>query len=177
MAPVPPARRDGVEGQHQPLSHCRRLIIPEPKKRPKSSYIRFAADLPNECWQADFTHYRLTRANGAPGVTPGADVEILSWLDDCSRYALSVTAHPRISGPIVLSSFRETVAQHGIPASTLTDNGMVFTTRLAGGRGGRNAFEHELRRLHVAQKNSRPGHPTTCGKVCEDLDRRCTGPV
>jgi transposase InsO family protein len=141
------------------------LIIPEPKKRPKSSYIRFAADLPNECWQADFTHYRLTRANGAPGVTPGADVEILSWLDDCSRYALSVTAHPRISGPIVLSSFRETVAQHGIPASTLTDNGMVFTTRLAGGRGGRNAFEAELRRLHVAQKNSRPNHPTTCGKV------------
>ena len=42
---------------------------------------------------------------------------------------------------------------------------MVFTTRLAGGRGGRNAFEHELRRLHVVQKNSRPGHPTTCGKV------------
>ena len=42
---------------------------------------------------------------------------------------------------------------------------MVFTTRLAGGRGGRNAFEHELRRRHVTQKNSRPNHPTTCGKV------------
>ena len=42
---------------------------------------------------------------------------------------------------------------------------MVYTVRLAGGRGGRNTFEHELRRLHVVQKNSRPGHPTTCGKV------------
>jgi hypothetical protein len=42
---------------------------------------------------------------------------------------------------------------------------MVFTTRLAGGRGGRNALEHELRRLHVRQKNSTPNHPTTCGKV------------
>jgi hypothetical protein len=42
---------------------------------------------------------------------------------------------------------------------------MVFTTRLSGGKGGRNAFEHELRRLHVTQKNSRPNHPTTCGKV------------
>ena len=42
---------------------------------------------------------------------------------------------------------------------------MVFTTRLSGGRGGRNAFEHELRALPVVQKNSRPNHPTTCGKV------------
>ncbi len=41
----------------------------------------------------------------------------------------------------------------------------MFTTRLAGGRGGRNAFEHELRRLRLTQKNSTPGHPTTCGKV------------
>jgi transposase InsO family protein len=47
----------------------------------------------------------------------------------------------------------------------LTDNGMVFTTRLSGGKGGRNGFEHELRALCVVQKNSRPNHPTTCGKV------------
>jgi transposase InsO family protein len=138
------------------------LLTADPKKRPKSSYIRFQASLPNECWQADFTHYRLTRPDG----TPGDDVEILTWLDDHSRYALSVTAHPRVSGPIVLAAFRQTVAAHGIPASTLTDNGMVFTTRLAGGRGGRNGLEAELRRLHVTQKNSRPNHPTTCGK-CE----------
>ena len=61
--------------------------------------------------------------------------------------------------------FRDAVAQHGIPASTLTDNGMVFTTRLAGGRGGRNGFEAELARLGITQKNSSPNHPTTCGKV------------
>ena len=47
----------------------------------------------------------------------------------------------------MLATFREAAAQHGIPASTLTDNGMVYTTRFSGGRGGRNAFEHELRRL------------------------------
>jgi hypothetical protein len=92
-------------------------------------------------------------------------VEILTWLDDCSRYALHVSAHPRITAPIVLASFRQAVAAHGIPAATLTDNGMVFTTRFAGGRGGRASLEHELRRLHITQKNSRPGHPTTCGKV------------
>jgi transposase InsO family protein len=141
------------------------LVVPEPKKRPKSSYIRFQAEQPNETWQADFTHCRLTRPDGRPG----ADTEILTWLDDHSRFALSVTAHHRVTGPIVLATFRETVAAHGIPASTLTDNGMVFTTRLSGGSlhgtPGRNSLEHELRRLGIVQKNSRPNHPTTCGKV------------
>jgi len=136
-------------------------VIPDPAKRPKSSYIRFEAALPNECWQADFTHYRLTGLDG----TPGSDVEVLSWLDDCSRYLLHVSAHRRVTGPIVLATFRESVALHGVPASTLTDNGMVFTTRYSGGKGGRNALETELRRLNVVQKNSRPNHPTTCGKV------------
>jgi len=132
------------------------LVTPQPQKRPKSSYIRFQAEQPNECWQADFTHYRLA---------DGTDSEILTWLDDHSRYALSITAHPRVTGPAVLTAFRTAVSRHGPPASTLTDNGMVFTTRLAGGKGGRNALETELRRLHVQQKNSRPNHPTTCGKV------------
>ena len=140
---------------------ARGLVVPEPKKRPKSSYIRFAAELPNERWQADFTHYRLTRLDGRPG----PDVEILSWIDDCSRFALSATAHHRVTGPIMLATFRRTVAQHGVPASTLTDNGMVFTTRLAGGKGGRNGLETELRDLGIRQINSTPGHPTTCGKV------------
>jgi hypothetical protein len=102
------------------------------------------------------THYRLAN---------GAEVEILSFLDDHSRYALSVTAHHRVTGPIVLAAFRRTRSTYGVPASTLTDNGLVFTTRYSGGRGGRNGFETELHRLGVVQKNSRPNHPTTCGKV------------
>jgi hypothetical protein len=64
----------------------------------------------------------------------GTHVEILDWLDDHARYALSVTAHRRVTGPIVLAEFRKACLAHGIPASTLTDNGMVFTTRLAGAK-------------------------------------------
>jgi transposase InsO family protein len=131
-------------------------ITPEPSKRPKSSYIRFEADQPNETWQSDFTHYRLL---------DGTDCEILTWLDDCSRYALSVTAHARVTGPIVLATFRTAVAGYGVPASTLTDNGLVFTTRFAGGKGGRNHLEHELRELNITQKNGHPNHPQTQGKV------------
>lgn len=136
--------------------HAAGLIDPQPHKRPKSSYTRFAAEQPNERWQADFTHWWLA---------DGTHIEILDFIDDHARYALSVTAHHRVTGSIVLTEFRKTVEHHGIPYSTLTDNGMVFTTRLAGGKGGRNAFETELHRLGVQQINSTPNHPTTCGKV------------
>lgn len=61
--------------------------------------------------------------------------------------------------------FRETIAEQGIPTATLTDNGMVFTTRHSGGKGGRNHLETELRRLDVVQKNGKPNHPQTQGKV------------
>ena len=42
------------------------LVTPEPKKRPKSSYIRFEASMPNETWQSDFTHYPWTTPPGFP---------------------------------------------------------------------------------------------------------------
>ena len=132
------------------------LITPAPAKRPKGSYLRFEADQPNECWQADFTHCRLADGTGT---------EVLTWLDDHSRLALSVTAHRRVTGPIVVTAFRAAVAAYGPPASTLTDNGMVFTTRFSGGKGGRNGLENELRALGVQQKNGKPNHPQTQGKV------------
>ena len=50
--------------------HLRRadLVTPEPRNKPRSSYIRFQAEQPNETWQADFTHWRLAN---------GVEVEIL----------------------------------------------------------------------------------------------------
>ncbi len=132
------------------------LITPQPKKRPKTSYVRFQAELPNEMWQSDFTHWRLDN---------GQDVEILAFIDDHSRYALSVTAHTPVTGNIVADVFLETAAAMGLPASVLTDNGMVYTTRLSGGKGGRNRLERTLQDLNIHHKHSRPNHPTTCGKV------------
>jgi transposase InsO family protein len=147
-------------------------VIPDPAKRPKSSYLRFEADQPNECWQSDFTHYRLhdgtrriTHRGGIRRIEQGSDVEILTWLDDCSRYALSVTAHAPVTGPAVLAAFRTTAATYGFPASTLTDNGRVFTVRLFGSTPGRNHLEHELRERNITQKNGKPNHPQTQGKV------------
>jgi transposase InsO family protein len=129
------------------------LIIPEPRKRPKSSYIRFEANQPNECWQSDFTHWRLA---------DGTDVEIINWLDDHSRYLLSLHAHPRITGDIVIDTFSHNTDHYGLPESTLTDNGSVYTARFT---GGRNGFEYLLAALGIRQKNGSPGHPQTQGKI------------
>jgi transposase InsO family protein len=131
------------------------LVEPEPRKRPRSSWIRFQAEQPNERWQSDFTHWPLAG---------GRDAQILAWIDDHSRYALSLTAHDAVTGQIVLAEFRAACARHGAPASVLTDNGLVYTTRLAGGRG-RGALEMEMAALGVTQKNGKPNHPQTQGKV------------
>lgn len=133
-----------------------RRIDPQPRKRPRSSYKRFEAALPNETWQTDFTHWRLA---------DGTDIEIITWLDDHARAALSVTAHPRITGDIVVDTFTKTAENTGYPASVLSDNGMVYTARFAFGQGGRNQLETLLALLGIDQKLSRPNHPTTCGKV------------
>jgi transposase InsO family protein len=135
------------------ILHTAALITPEPKKRPRTSYHRFQAAQPNECWQSDFTHWRLT---------DGRDTEILNWLDDHSRYLLSTTAFDRVTGPHVITTFVQAIAEHGYPASTLTDNGLVYTARF---RGGRNGFEYLLADLAITQKNGHPGHPQTQGKV------------
>lgn len=132
------------------------LVTDQPHKRPRSSLHRFEATQPNEMWQSDFTHWTLAS---------GADVEILNFLDDHSRYLISCTAHQRVTGPLVLECFLQAAERYGFPASTLTDNGMVFTTRLSGGKGGLNAFEKTLRDLGIQQKNGSPSHPQTQGKI------------
>ncbi len=135
------------------ILHTAGLIEPEPRKRPRSSYRRFVASQPNECWQSDFTHWRLA---------DHTDVEILNWLDDHSRYLLGCTVHAPVNGDDVVNTFVAAGNEHGFPASTLTDNGRVYTARHG---GGRNAFEYLLAALRIVQKNGRPNHPQTQGKV------------
>lgn len=131
----------------------RGFVTPAPKKRPRSSYIRFEADLPNECWQSDMTHWHLEDA------TP---VEIVTFIDDHSRLVLGIRAFPTTSMENVRRLFDHTRALYGTPASVLTDNGAIYN---AGARGGRTAFESDLITEGVLYKHSRPYHPQTCGKV------------
>ena len=130
----------------------RGLVVPQPRKRPRSSFVRFEAALPNECWQSDMTHWTL-RERGA---------EIVNVIDDHSRLCLRSVALPVTTAVDVGRIFQETRTQYGTPAAVLTDNGCIFT---AAHRGGKVVLETELERLGVQHKRSRPYHPQTCGKV------------
>lgn len=151
------------EGLHVPaestirrILHRAGLITPEPRKRPRNSYIRFEADLPNQCWQADITHWFLR---------DGTRIEILDFLDDHSRYLLHLHAQNAYSGTDVVDAMNQLIDTYGPPASTLTDNGLVFTARLAGRKGGRNGFEKLLQAHRIEQRNGAPSHPQTQGKI------------
>lgn len=132
----------------------RGFVTPQPQKRPKSSFVRFEAAMPNERWQADTTHWALT---------DGTDVEILNVLDDHSRFLVASDARVVFKAADVVASFHEAAAAHGSPASMLTDNGAVFTAGPRG--GGRCAIELECDRLGIRLHHSSPYHPQTCGKV------------
>jgi transposase InsO family protein len=131
----------------------RGFVVPEPHKRPRSSIRRFCAELPNECWQADTTHW---------GLADFSDVEILNVVDDHSRLLVASVAFAPTRSADVVATFGAAAARFGCPASMLTDNGAIFT---AEARNGRCAMETELAARGVAYKHSRPYHPQTCGKV------------
>ena len=131
----------------------RGFVVPEPRKRPKSSWRRFEADAPNELWQADCIDW----------VIATGPVQILSFLDDHSRVALRVKALPEATSEATWDDVQRGHRASGVcPLGQLTDNGLNFSGRL---RGFEVRFEIELRAIGVVPKTSRPYHPQTCGKV------------
>jgi transposase InsO family protein len=131
----------------------RGFVTPQPQKRPRSSFVRFEAEMPNERWQADVTHWKLE---------DGTEVEILNVIDDHSRLLVGSTGRVVFKAADVVAAFHEAASAHGFPASLLTDNGAIFT---AVPRGGMCAIELETAALGIRYVHSSPYHPQTCGKV------------
>jgi transposase len=90
----------------------RGFVTSQPRKRPRSSFIRFAADQPNERWQLDITHWPLAG---------GTDAEILNIIDDHSRLITASAARLVFKAADVVTVFRQAASQHGLPASMLSD--------------------------------------------------------
>jgi len=129
------------------------LITPEPHKRPKASFVRFEAELPNELWQTDATEWHLADSS---------KVEILNLIDDHSRLCLASVAVRTVKAADALQTFYSAVEEFGLPARFLSDNAAVFSGK---SRRGRVALESELDRLGIQCVHSTPYHPQTCGKV------------
>ena len=132
---------------------ARGFVTPEPHKRPKSSWKRFVAEFPNECWQADVTHVE---------VADGVVYEVLNIIDDHSRLCVASKLFVTTRSPDVVRTLHKAAATWGYPQRFLTDNGRIFTTPLGSGVG---AMELELLSLGIATTHGRPYHPQTQGKV------------
>jgi transposase InsO family protein len=132
----------------------RGFVTPQPHKRPRSSWHRFAAELPNELWQTDITHWRLAN---------GREVEILNILDDHSRLLVGSRARSVFKAADIVTDWHTAMNAYGRPERLLTDNGAVFTGLPRG--EGWVALEREAAALGIKLSHSRPYHPTTCGKV------------
>jgi len=115
--------------------------------------MRFAAELPNECWQADVAHVAIAE---------GGAIEVLDIIDDHSRACVASRAFVRTRSTDVVRTLHKAAQRWGYPEAFLTDNGAIFT---AAGRGDVGAMEPELLSLGIASKHSRPYHPQTCGRV------------
>ena len=133
---------------------ARGFVTPQPHKRPKSSYQRFEADLPNDCWQADVTHV---------AIADGSFVEVLNIVDDHSRLCVASRAFVTTRSSDVVRTLHRAAERLGYPESLLTDNAAIFSASPR--RNDVGAIEPELLSLGIRAKHSRPYHPQTCGKV------------
>lgn len=136
----------------------RGFVTPQPHKRPRSSWRRFTAELPNECWQADITHWQLVDNHGVE-----SEVEILNIIDDHSRLLVGTTARAVFKAGDIVADLHAAMARHGRPERLLTDNGAVFTGHFRG--RGWVALERELVAQGIGHSHAKPYHPQTCGKV------------
>jgi len=138
----------------------RGLVRPQPRKRPRSSYRRFQAGRPNEMWQSDWTEWRLVDRDGAR-----RPVAIAGTLDDHSRLLVGIGAGSGDgTGELVWAVMAAAIGAHGVPMSSLTDNGLCYTTQRRADHKPA-AFQANLAALGCQSIASTPHHPQTCGKI------------
>lgn len=105
----------------------RGFVVAEPQKRPRTSWQRFEADLPNECWQSDMTPWHLEG---------GRPVEVVNFIDDHSRAVMASVAVDVATAPEVVRIFLTATSTYGFPASVLSDNGAIYTAAYRGSHAG-----------------------------------------
>ena len=128
------------------------LVVPQPKKRPRSSYRRFQFPCTDDCWQIDGWQARLA---------DGTAVVVLDVIDDCSRYLLASYVCDAETTRHAWTCISQAINRYGIPRLVLSDNSLAFTGRL---ERRQVRFETNLHQLGVRTIHSAPQHPQTCGK-------------
>lgn len=136
------------------ILRARGLVTPQPRKRPKSSWRRFAYARPRDCYQIDATIVALTA---------GAQVVVFEILDDATRTLVATRAAATENATDAIAALTTAFTTFGVPAIVLSDNGTAFTSRRTG--GGTSRFTHAVTDAGARLIHASPYHPQTCGKV------------
>jgi transposase InsO family protein len=150
--------RDGwpvpaVATVHRVLAR-RGLVELRPRHQPPpGGWQRFERAHCNELWQIDGTQHRYA---------DGTEFWVIDLIDDHSRFLLAAAVTATLTGAAAWAVVRGAVAEHGMPAEILSDNGTYFTGRM---RGSTVAFERQVRAAGITLIHSRVGHPQTVGKL------------
>lgn len=161
----PVAARDGRAGRGWRVPHRSTvnkilsragLVTPQPAKRPRSSFRRFAYARPRDCYQVDATEVKLAT---------GEAVVVLDVLDDCTRLLAAATAAPAETAAAAITAITAAAGACGAPGIVLCDNGSAFTGGPKARGAGASAFTRAVTGMGARLIHSSPYHPQTCGKV------------
>ena len=130
------------------------LIEPQPRKRPKDSYVRWERDAPMALWQMDLV--------GGIFLAGGTEAKLVTGVDDHSRFCVICQVVVRATGRAVCLAFAAALRRFGVPGEVLTDNGKQFTDRF--GKGGEVLFDRICRDNGIIHRLTQPRHPDHHGE-------------
>lgn len=126
-----------------------------PKKRPKSSVVRFQRGQAMEMWQIDGFIYTLHD-------TDLTRVTIYQILDDATRFDVGTCVFPANENSVdARTALEQAIAHFGAPHELLSDNGSAFNRMRQGYVGSLESYLATVGCLSITGK---PGHPQTQGK-------------
>ena len=125
------------------------LVVPEPKKGKRKSYVRWERKHSNSLWQTDFCWIEKLGC------------WLCAWLDDHSRFVPAAQYISSATTENALLIFEKAAQKYGYPEQTLSDRGAQFYAM----RGGTSRFMEHLQSRGVDHIYASIKKPTTCGKL------------
>jgi transposase InsO family protein len=146
------------------ILHRQGLLRARPRRRPKSSYIRFERPGPMQLWGMDIVG-GIWIVNTTTGEL--REAKVVTAVDDHSRFCVIAKVVERATGRAVCLAFAEALVTYGVPEEVLTDNGRQFTDRFGkhGTRNGEVLFDKICRKNGITHRLTEPASPNQNGKV------------
>ena len=111
------------------------MVVPQPNKRPRSSWRRFTFPDVHGCWQLDATETILA---------DGSTATVFQLLDDHSRYVVASIVDTAETSAAAVAVLRAGIAAHQVPQFLLTDNGTAMNPHRRGWTSALAAYAASL---------------------------------